>query len=378
MTNVIEYITTGMGDGGAETLIKDYALMLDSTKFKVTIVTINPLILDSANNNRLLGKGIEVIPIYEKPKKFSNIVLQKIWNRFIHKHYVANRLYQIIKEKQADTLHCHLEVLYSVVPIANKISDVKLLWTCHNQPDVIFKPTRWESEEKSAKYLIKNNNMQMIALHDEMRKELDSRFKINNTVVIHNGIDFERFTNVQESKSDIRDSIKIPNDSFVLGHVGRFSKAKNHLFLVDIFKKVKEANNQAHLLLVGAGEFMQQTEHKLIENGLAGSYTILSHRTDIPRLLKAMDVFVFPSLFEGLPVSLVEAQVSGLRTVASNKITEECFFSGKSIAISLDKPAEEWARIILDSNIESNYSNDINLFNMSKEIKRLGKLYEKG
>lgn len=88
-----------------------------------------------------------------------------------------------------------------------------------------------------------------------------------------------------------------------------------------------------------------------------------------------MDVFVFPSLFEGLPVSLVEAQVAGLRAVVSDTITEDCFLSEKLVTLSLSDPVEKWVKFILDDSIKSTYHRDISDFDINTEIHKLEKLY---
>ena len=377
MTNIIEFLTTGMGDGGAETLVKDYALLLDKQRFQITIVTINPVDTTSANYKRLSDAGIQIVPIYRRKADFKWWIAQKLWNRCFHKRYVARKLLKIIKEKDAQVLHCHLEVLYAVASVSKRLKIKKLLFTCHSQPSKIFKPSRWENEEKSARILIKNNNLQMIALHDDMRRELNKRFGVENTIVIHNGIDFDKFRSVLENKNEIRQDIGINREAFVIGHVGRFSEAKNHGFLVDVFAEVFKRRTDSHLLMIGAGEKEEEVKGRLNSLGLEGYYTILSHRTDIPRLLKAMDVFVFPSLYEGLPVSIVEAQVAGLRTIASDVITKECFFSGDAVPLSIEMSPSKWADTILDSSIKSECESDINLFNMRTEIDRLGEVYEK-
>lgn len=365
-----------MGDGGAETLVKDYALMLDKSKYQVTIVTIGKPDLSSANYKRLKEAGIEMISVYEGKRPIKSWLGVKIWNRFFHKRYIANCLLRIIREHNVTALHCHLEVLFAVKEVAKKLKGVKILFTCHSQPKVIFKPTRWESEEKAARYLIKHNYLQMIALHDDMRRELNDRFGVDNTVVIHNGIDFNKFVSVTESSKDIRQSINVPVDKFVMGHVGRFSEPKNHLFLVEVFAELIKKKSDAHLLMVGAGSLQPIVEKRLKELNLGNKYTILSHRTDIPRLLKAMDVFVFPSIYEGLPVSMVEAQVAGLRVIASDVITKECFFSENAVPLSIQNIASEWSDTILDISIKGPYHNDIDAFDMNKEIVRLGLLYE--
>lgn len=377
MITIIEYLTTGMGDGGAETLIKDYALLLDKRKYRVVIVCLGPIDETSANYFRLKDAGIPIHSIYKNRQISRYGIVRKIWNRLIHKRYVSSKLLRLIHTYKADVLHCHLEVLNTIVPIASKIKDLNVLWTCHSQPKVIFKPTKWDSEETAARQLIKKCSLRMIALHEEMRKELNAMFNVDNTIVIHNGVDFDKFRSVQLGKDKIRLSLNIPNEAFVMGHVGRFSPAKNHSYLVDIFNELIKIKPNAFLLMIGTGSLSEIIVKKLEDYGLNGRYCILSHRTDIPILLKAMDVFVFPSLYEGLPVSMVEAQVAGLRTIASNKITEECFFSPNAIPLSVDEPPRRWAEVINDVSLVSDYHRDIELFNMKKEIIRLGAVYEK-
>jgi len=377
MINVIEFITTGMGDGGAETIVKDYALLLDKSKYRVVIVTIGKLDLSSANYNRLQQAGVEMISLDEGRRIRKSWIARKIWNRFFYKHYLGRRLFEILKKENARVLHCHLEVLYVVETVAKKIKGLNLFFTCHSRPDIIFKPTRWESEEKAARYLINNNHLQMIALHDEMRQELNKRFGIDDTLVIHNGIDFNKFLSVKESSTSIRRSINIPESKYVVGHVGRFSEPKNHLYLVEIFAEILRREPNAHLLMVGSGELRPMIEKRMKSLGIDGKYTILSHRTDIPRLLKAMDVFVFPSIYEGLPVSVVEAQVAGLRVIASDVITKECFFSEDAVPLSIGESPSLWADAVLNRSIKGPYDNRIDAFDMNKEIIRLGQLYER-
>ena len=271
-------------------------------------------------------------------------------------------------------MHTHLILLHYVHKISKSIKNIKLFYTCHSEAKVLLDGDRMY-ENKAAKYLIQRNQLQMIALHDDMRKEINQMFGINNTVVIRNGIDFNRFRNISESKEEIRKALNIPENAFVMGHVGRFSGVKNHTFLVDVFSELCKRKENAFLFLVGAGELKQQIEEKLNSLGLQGKYLILSHRSDIPQLMKAMDVFVFPSLYEGLGIVLIEAQVSGLRCIVSDAVPEEAFKTELAVPVSLQKSPAEWCDVILDESIKGKANGNIEDYDMNQEIKRLENLY---
>ena len=200
-------------------------------------------------------------------------------------------------------------------------------------------------------------------------------FVIDNTVVIRNGIDFNRFRNVAITREQERAVLNIPADAFVVGHVGRFHEVKNHTFLVDVFGEVCKKNKNAFLLLVGDGALKKSVEDKLDRLGYNGRYLILSHRSDIPELMRAMDVFVFPSLYEGLGLVLIEAQVSGLRCIVSDAVPTEAFQTDLAVPVSLSEPASKWCDIILDDSIKGVAHGNIEDYDMNKEIKRLEKLY---
>ena len=371
---IIQFIS-GIREGGAETLVKDYATLMDKNKCKVVVVCIMPPLETSANLKLLKESGAEIIPIYSKFPLFKSWFVQKIWNRFLFKPYILLRLKRIIKQLQPKCIHVHLEILRYLKPISKSLKGIKLLYTCHSLPNRYFNDSSLRDETLAAKHLIKHNELQLIALHNQMRNELNQMFGVNNTIVIHNGVDFNRFKNITESKDDIRISINIPNDTYVIGHVGRFFEPKNHSLLVDIFYQANQRCPNAHLLLVGDGSLKKEIIAKLDNLGLNGKYTILSNRSDIPRLMKAMDVFVFPSKFEGLPVTLVEAQAVGLRCIVSNRVTHECFFSQEVVALDIESPVSQWVDAVLDESIKGDFCEDITQFDMNSEIKRLEKIY---
>lgn len=405
-TKVIEFIQS-VGDGGAETLVKDYALLMDRERFDVTVVVLHE-VEDSANLRRLRENGVPVIALSSE-----NDLLKKWWRRNVKPiaeelsaekvvgkpapsettekvempasgekksilrkgmHYLRNlffglKLLKIVKKTGATVLHAHLEVLEIIEAVSGFLKHVRLFHTCHNVPSIIY----IEGELPAAAKLIKTNDMRLVALHSDMEAELNELFGIDNTVTIRNGINMPQFADPGIDGMAKRREIGIPEDAFVLGHVGRFSEQKNHGFLVDIFVEVAKRRENAYLLMIGAGE-NGHVQSKLRENGLQDRYKILCNRKDINELLKTMDVFVFPSLFEGLSVSLVEAQAAGLRCIVSDRCSEEGFCTETCIPLPLGDPAV-WADAILDPDIKHTPVNDLNDYDMNREIRRLEKLY---
>ena len=298
-TKVIELITN-VGDGGAETLVKDYVRLLDRERFDVVVIARRDFGA-SANFQQIKESGIPIIFIYPRWNLFI-----KLWNKIMGAWYIPHKLRKIILQEKPDVLHTHLALLRYVRRVGKPLNGVRLLFTCHSVVSTIF-GDKERVERRAAEYLINNKDLQLIALHQDMAKELNELFGIDNTVVIRNGIDFSRFENPGVTKEEERSELGIPQDAFVVGHVGRFNPVKNHVYLAEVFREVACIKLNAFLLMVGAGD-SGDIEKKLDEYGFSGRYMILSHRSDVNRILKAMDVFVFPSIYEGLPLSLIEAQ----------------------------------------------------------------------
>lgn len=162
----------------------------------------------------------------------------------------------------------------------------------------------------------------------------------DKALIINNGVDLQVFK--CEDKRN--------NDFFTIGSIARFSTPKNHDFLIDIFNEVYKVNKSARLVLVGEGTLKKQIEGKVSELNLGSVVSFLGSRNDIADILSTFDVFVLPSLFEGVPVSLIEAQAMGVPCIASANITKDINVSGDVSFISLDKSAKQWASEILSHN----------------------------
>jgi len=141
-------------------------------------------------------------------------------------------------------------------------------------------------------------------------------------------------------------------DRLVIGHIGRFTRQKNHRFLLDIFQAVRDRRPDALLVLAGEGDLLAETAAKADRLGIAASVRFLGVRRDIPALLQSFDLFLFPSLFEGLPVVLVEAQAAGLACLVADTITREADMTGRVGFASLKASPEAWAERILGLPLE--------------------------
>ena len=168
---------------------------------------------------------------------------------------------------------------------------------------------------------------------------------MDKVIVFNNAIECEKFKYNEKVRHEYRKQLKL-NDSFVIGNVGRFCEQKNQLFLIDIFNELVKENQNSILLLVGEGPMLEEVEKKVEKLDLIDKVKFLGTRNDVEKVLQACDVFVLPSLFEGLPVIGIEAQASGLPMVVSDAVTKELNLVDVKF-VSLEESPKDWARIIL-------------------------------
>ncbi|MBG1245574.1 glycosyltransferase family 1 protein [Nostoc sp. NZL] len=162
------------------------------------------------------------------------------------------------------------------------------------------------------------------------------------------GVDLKPFQALVDPVT-VRTELGIPIDAFVIGHIGRFEQQKNHQFLLEIFAEIAKREPKMHLLLVGDGSLRPEIERKVIQIGLANRVIFTGVRPDVPRLmLGAMDLFLFPSLYEGLGLVLIEAQAAGVPCVLSDIVPKEAdLIKPLMHRISLSQPSVSWAEVVL-------------------------------
>ena len=164
--------------------------------------------------------------------------------------------------------------------------------------------------------------------------------------VIHNSIDINNFSLNMEKRKIVRKELNYEESDIVIGHIGRFIKLKNHIFLVNLLKELNQNNNRYKLLLIGTGELECEIKQKVKELGLEEYVCFLGFTNKVYEFVQAMDIFILPSYYEGFPVSVVEAQASGLPCFISDVVTKEVMINDNVFFLSLNKPIEYWCNEI--------------------------------
>lgn len=367
---VLQFIH-GFSMGGAEKLVSEYCLKLNKEKFDVSVLCFHRY--NTPYEEILKNAGIKVVYASDHIKDYDKIAFQYPGRLLmLAKRWVYIRKY--LRKESPDVLHLHMALSIYVL-LAHLKKDIKMLRTVHNEPK-----KRWDHsigrriDFWATKKLVKRYQLQFITLHDEMRKEVNEMFSVDNSLVLNNGIDFKKFENIT-AKEQVRKSEKIPEDAYVIGHVGRFNPQKNHKLLVEIFHRIYQKNDKAFLLMIGNGGLQAETEKRLKELGLEDRYLILSNRTDIPDLMNAMDVFVFPSNYEGLGIVLIEAQKVGLKCVISNVVPEAAVVSNLVKRVNLNTSAEVWAWEIMKFHVDQVEYYGIEAWDMNQVVIYLEEIY---
>lgn len=171
--------------------------------------------------------------------------------------------------------------------------------------------------------------------------------------VINNGKDIDRFLFKPDVRQCYREKLGASEDTILLGHVGLFHRQKNHPFLIDVFKEVCWQSKNYRLVLIGEGEDREKIEGLVREKGLTDKVFFLGSRTDVDALIQALDIMVFPSLFEGMPNVVLEWQIAGLPALISDTITRECGIMDSVSYLPLEKGPTYWAEQILHTPLEN-------------------------
>ena len=170
----------------------------------------------------------------------------------------------------------------------------------------------------------------------------------NNTEaeIIKNGVETSHFAYNKSLRERIRTELNIKNTTKVIGHVGRFSAEKNHSFIIDVFSAYNQANPNSQLVLIGIGPLLKDAETKVKKLGIERNVLFLGERKNVAELMQAMDLFLMPSTFEGLPFVLVEAQCAGLPCVISDVISNDIRITRNIVYQSLTNDKNAWAQTI--------------------------------
>lgn len=352
----VVYLIHGFNTGGAETLVKNYALLLNKEKYDLTVLCIEHR--DSPYEKILKEAGINVIYVCDY---FKNKVTRRIGMKF--------KMREIIRKIEPDIIHTHL-LMNLYVKFSRPNRKTHIFYTQH------YDLCRMEKKEYNIlQWIIKHYSTTLIAINDDMRVEINNKFKVTNTIVVNNGINLEAYKK-KVDKEQIRKSIGIPTDAFVIVHIGRFAEIKNHGFLIDVFENLIKIKKNAYLLMVGSGNTENKVIEKLENLGLSGNYKILHNRTDVPELLMASDAAVFPSITEGLGIAVIEMQAAHLPVVVSKGVPQKTKISNYIEYLDLNAGAECWAEKLVElTDKNDNYALDIREWDIKESVKNLEMLY---
>ena len=319
-------IVTYMGRGGLETMLMNYYRHIDRSKVQFDFLVHRDFEGDYDREILSLGGKIYYMP---RLIPWSHRYRQKLCAFF-----GAHPEYQII--------HVHQDCLSSVALQCAKKCGVPVRIAHSHSSSAI----------KNIKYPIKQYYMKKIPKYAADlfacgKRAGDWMFSGHVYQVIPNAIDAGRFAFDLSRRKEMRDALGLRDEQLVIGNVSRFSEQKNHLFLIDVFEAIQKKAPNAVLLLVGDGERRAQIEAYIAEKNLQDHVILTGVQSNVWDYYQAMDVFVFPSYYEGLGIAVVEAQASGLPCCVSTAIPDEAVLTELVERRSLHEGAKSWAMWIL-------------------------------
>lgn len=320
---------TIMNRGGAETMVMNYYRHMDRSRVQFDFLVHREERGAYEDEIEALGGRIYRMPpvrpwtAHSYRKAIRHFFAEHPEYRILHAHMSELGLYafQVAKQMDIPVRICH----------------------AHNCPHGIDlkSPVRWYMKTLMRPYITHH-----FMCGQESGEWLFGKKYANEFVQMNNAIDSTAFVYDPARRREVRQALSLPEDVSVVGHVGRFNKQKNHPFLIDVFSAYLDLEPNAVLLLVGNGSGMQTIQRKAEKLGIADKVCFLGSRGDVPDLMQAMDVFVFPSLFEGLGIALVEAEASGLPCVVSNVIPPESYVTDLVFPLKLTDAPMKWAEVI--------------------------------
>lgn len=349
------HIVPNMNMGGLETFIMNVYRHIDREKIQFDF-------LEHYKDESSYDKEIESLggKIYHFSLRNDNNIIKYIFN--------LNKFFKMHKEYKV--LHCHMESIGALVFIIAKLNGVKVRighahtnYTNNNLKGIIKRIL-----SKAFKYTTTIN----LACSYEAGKYL---FNNKKFTIIFNGIDFSKFKYNNKIRNDFIKEYDL-KDKYVIGHVGRMDPGKNHMFLIDVFFEYQKIYANSVLVLVGDGEERNKIKEKIKEYNIEDKVLLLGVRNDIYNLYSLFDVFLFPSLYEGLGIVLIEAQINGLSCITSKNIPRSTKISNLIKYVELDK--NKWLNALLKvkKRKKAIYNKNKNNYDITKVVNILTNIYE--
>ena len=351
-----------MNYGGVEAVVMNYFRNIDRNNIQFDFIVDEDSILPQKEEILRLGGNIYKVPKYQKLPAYLKAV------------------YKIFKQGNYTIVHAHMNTL-SVFPLA--------MATLAKVPIRIAHSHSTDGKGEVIRNMIKGilkPFSKLFTTHYFACSAFSgewlfgkSAMKKGKITLIHNAIATEKFRFSSKVRDKKRKELGVEK-SFVIGHIGRFMPQKNHTFLLDMFEQIYQKRKDAVLLLVGDGKLEEEMKQKAKQIGINKACKFLENRTDVDELYQAMDVFVLPSLYEGLPVVGIEAQTSGVRTILSSAMTKETKVLDNTVFLNLEDGKEKWAEAVLQKqNVKRDNAVDkvkMQGYEIAIEANKLEKIYE--
>lgn len=309
--------TIGLHYEGMTFVIYNYISKMNRDKLDIVFTANDDIPKELRNSFEKLGKVV-IIP-------YRNVDLIR---------YIVKMLL-LLKNEKFDVIHIHGNSGTMIIEvILAKIMGIKKIIThCHNTTcdHLLFNKIFSVPMKKIATILIACSKASGHWLYGK-----------KDFIVLNNAINIDKFLFSENNRKVIRKEFDIGSE-FVIGHVGRFSKQKNHEFLIKVFNEYHNIDKTAKLLLVGKGADLKKIKSRIEQLGIKENVIFAGQREDVEKVYSAMDIFIFPSLWEGLPLVMVEAQANGLPVIASDVITADTKCTPHVLYYSLKLSEKEWA-----------------------------------
>ena len=341
--------------GGVESVVMNYYRHIDRTKIQFDFICDE----DSTNipyeEIEKMGGKVILIPPYQKVFKYHKKlkeVLKSGGYKIVHSHINTLSVFSLFAAKCAGV---PVRIAHSHSTTNKKEKKKNLLKQVLRPFSKVFATDYMCCSELAGRWLFGN-------------KEYDN----GNVYLLNNAIDLDKFKYDEEKRKELN----IEDSTLVIGHVGRFVEQKNHRFLIDIFNEVHKQKENSILLLAGQGPLMEEMKEKVKILGIEDSVKFLGQRNDINELYQAMDLLLFPSLYEGLGMVVVEAQISGLPCVVSTEIPKIAKVTKKITFVNLENKIKPWNEVIFKylSNINRkniNFTDKIENYDIKKDVTKL-------
>lgn len=360
----ILYINGGIMDrGGISTYMMNYYRNIDKNKIQIDFIVHGT------------EKGVFDDEIYQLGGKIYNVPTKKD-NYFENKRAIK----RILKSGKYKIVHSHMDAMGALVLREAKKCGIPIrIAHSHSTRHLTNNKFKYIVNEYARKKITDYANYFFACSYEAGIWLYGERFS-EQIQVIRNAIDLDKFSYIENYTVDceINSNVK---DKIVLGHVGHFNYIKNHDFLIETFYEVTQVKDNVILMLVGDGENRKKIEEKVKSLGLIDKVYFLGIRSDINDLMQLMDIFILPSLFEGLPVVAIEAQAKGIKCLLSDSITKEVAITENILFESLEKGAKYWSEIIIShmNKLKKKNMNEFIInagYDIKLESEKLLKIYE--